>query len=1056
MQRRRAVWLLCYLTTLCLPAKALHPSHNANTEKFSHTPEEETPQQDYLFGELEASRWGPRGMEDKKQRGFNIAAMSTLKTVEGGLLEDTRRESGTLEVIRERRDLIVHDGRGKTKERLLEGIRENKAVSEVIRERRDLIVHADRGKTKESLLEGTRENEAVSEVIRETRDLNVHVGGEKTKEERLLEGAAENEAVSEVIRERRDLNVPHIDKEKTKEHLNDKTLKENEALEIISKRRKIARKHFIDEINTKNTRERRKKPDKRSLDENTVDSNTRIAGEKVRKKRTSGASQTHSKERNHEKTLKESGLTSSRGWLECTTKSSCSSRDRRQDIDVGSMSPCMCDDQCYVYGDCCHDHTLANHTAPALRPTCMPLVPAAGRPYALFPRSVFLVNWCPEGSEPNLKDRCEGKGSPNYLKDIPVFSKTTGIGYANIFCASCHNDMDIYKYNIYISCSGTVNDTSDIENMIYHPGELRWTYPDGVSEGTTCLLDVIYPPSTGRWCQSELVDACQKNWTIEEDVRRCSAYNYYVQSGDKVYKNKDCAHCNGVPHNKLQCLSSNLRFGTNIYVPPSLLELFEVRGDCKDDEVWDLMYRRCEHVACGFLFTLQDGKCERSNATMEVGQSYLNASCYVVEYCLNDSIVFPNQSIYLNETQRLYLFGEYEFNGSLIRVCDEMERWTPFMQILSSVLILISLVCLLAHMAIFLMLPERRNIPSMNLFSMTVSLFMAEFIFLTFFRLKFNHITCVASGVLMYYFLSVSFLWMNVMSIDIFRTFYYTSSYRTKSRKIFTQYSLYAWILPIGGVTVALVVDEVWPDLVIAPHFGTDTCWMNNKWGLVAFFTFPSGMVILANLVLYMVSVRNIYTQIKSGEMASSTIRKSDGSSKYSTGNSRTSVESSGRKVSRASSQKSNGSESPNCKERLRNRFTKGFLRKHRGRLILYCKLALIMGMTWIFAFISIHTKSIVFEYLFIIFNGLQGAFIFVAFDLKKKVWEELSNKTCCLKRRGEYSGRGKSGQQLTASTESGYRSKPYSQRFDGWRPNSASLGVSRSQPSHSTAEMEV
>ncbi|KAK8385726.1 hypothetical protein O3P69_016479 [Scylla paramamosain] len=678
-------------------------------------------------------------------------------------------------------------------------------------------------------------------------DIPVLSSQEKTVGEGLLDEATlkENGTTLEVIRERRDLNVPRVGREKTKEErfLDEVTLRENGNNIGSYKGRK------------------------------------RLVGANVRKRRTSGATRTPSKEGNDKKHLYKPGPTSSRHEVECLVKPSCSSRDIPQDTDIGHMFPCMCDDHCYLYGDCCHDHVPVSYTAPAIRPACMLLTPIAGRHYR-FHRSVFMVNWCPEGSEPNLKDRCEGEGSSSYLEDIPVFSKTTGIGYANIFCAFCHNDIEIYKYEISVSCLGTVNVTSDLENMMYHSGELRWSLFNDVSEDTIeCLLDVAYPPSIGRWCQSELVDTCHKNWASEENVTRCSAYNYYVQSENTVYKNRDCALCNGVLHDEIQCLSLfKIGSGPPFYMPPSLLELFEVRGNCKDNEVWDVLYRRCENVACGFLFTLQDGKCERSNATIsDDSQSYLNSSCYVLEYDQNAFTTFPNESIYLNETRHLYRFGEYELNGSLIRVCDEKKRWTPFMHILSSVLIIISLVCLLAHMAIFLMLPERRNIPSMNLFSMTVSLFMAEFLFLTFFQLKFNHITCIVSGVLMYYFLSVSFLWMNVMSIDIFRTFYYTSSYRTKSRKIFTQYSLYAWILPLGGVTLAMVVDEVWPDYVIAPHFGTDTCWINNKWGLVTFFTFPSGMVILANLILYMVSVRNIYTQIKSGEMASSTIRKSDG-----------------------------------------------------------------------------------------------------------------------------------------------------------------------------------
>ncbi|KAK8385836.1 hypothetical protein O3P69_016545 [Scylla paramamosain] len=113
------------------------------------------------------------------------------------------------------------------------------------------------------------------------------------------------------------------------------------------------------------------------------------------------------------------------------------------------------------------------------------------------------------------------------------------------------------------------------------------------------------------------------------------------------------------------------------------------------------------------------------------------------------------------------------------------------------------------------------------------------------------------------------------------------------------------------------------------------------------------------------------------------------------------------------------------------------------------------MGMTWIFAFISIHTKNIVFEYFFIITNGLQGAFIFVAFDLKKKVWEELSIKTRCLKKHENYTVRRKS-KAFTASLEGVYKSRPNSQRFNELRAHSASLDASRSQPSHTTAEIEA
>jgi len=59
-------------------------------------------------------------------------------------------------------------------------------------------------------------------------------------------------------------------------------------------------------------------------------------------------------------------------------------------------------------------------------------------------------------------------------------------------------------------------------------------------------------------------------------------------------------------------------------------------------------------------------------------------------------------------------------------------------------------------------------------------------------------------------------------------------------------------------------------------------------------------------------------------------------------------------------------------------------------RFVLYIKLALIMGMGWLFAFIASVNRLQVLWYPFIFFNGLQGLFIFVAFSLKKKIYRLL------------------------------------------------------------------
>ena len=59
--------------------------------------------------------------------------------------------------------------------------------------------------------------------------------------------------------------------------------------------------------------------------------------------------------------------------------------------------------------------------------------------------------------------------------------------------------------------------------------------------------------------------------------------------------------------------------------------------------------------------------------------------------------------------------------------------------------------------------------------------------------------------------------------------------------------------------------------------------------------------------------------------------------------------------------------------------------RKDQIRFYLYLKLFIIMGLTWIFGFIAAFARVQFLWYLFIAFNGLQGAFIFVMFDVKRK-----------------------------------------------------------------------
>ena len=58
-----------------------------------------------------------------------------------------------------------------------------------------------------------------------------------------------------------------------------------------------------------------------------------------------------------------------------------------------------------------------------------------------------------------------------------------------------------------------------------------------------------------------------------------------------------------------------------------------------------------------------------------------------------------------------------------------------------------------------------------------------------------------------------------------------------------------------------------------------------------------------------------------------------------------------------------------------------------------YVKLFVIMGITWIFGFISAFTDEFVVHLMFVILNALQGLFLFISFVCNRSVRTEIRKK---------------------------------------------------------------
>ncbi|KAF2367790.1 GPCR family 2 secretin-like [Trinorchestia longiramus] len=609
--------------------------------------------------------------------------------------------------------------------------------------------------------------------------------------------------------------------------------------------------------------------------------------------------------------------------------------------------PCRCDDDCHLYGDCCPDapdHIYSNlernllREAPGGHPwACQPLLPPTVDPSLL---KVSMINWCPDGTSLLLDEKCRkdtvsGSFNYTYLIDVPVISSNSGIIYQNIFCGKCHREYYFIKYDYSLSCDCEIDSTASMMSMNYHPNNLTWTGPRPKdircfdAETVTCFLIIDYPENLGRVCEDRVIEYCQEGAVglyknVETNCLNGSVY-YMQDINGNVYKNSYCSFCNGVSLPETKCLqpyeiiSSSSVQRNDLW---TISDLFDFDRDC------DLNY---------FVSDPVFGQCDLIE----------NFPDYIAE---NDTAI----GIFHNETT----------NGGSTSPSPE--------SIVSTVLMSLSIVCLFLHIIIFLLLYEDRKLHSLNLFSMTCALCVAEIFFVFGANLCRTYSVCYFLSIMVYYFFMAAFLWMNVISSDICKTFN-SNGLRTHALKSFTKYSLYAWGIPALMVLCAMTVDTVAGQSTVAPAFAEHGFWFGTLGGLLLFFVIPVELLFLVNTIMFIISANEIRKQKRVGKIAS--------------------MSSSKVKPKKGSAHVANEKE-----ERKIYRLITGKVKKtiydHEEdikKLKLDACLALLMGIPWIFAVLE--NVSVVFEYLFSIVISLQGAFIFLAFDCKKAVWRALKAK---------------------------------------------------------------
>jgi hypothetical protein len=610
--------------------------------------------------------------------------------------------------------------------------------------------------------------------------------------------------------------------------------------------------------------------------------------------------------------------------------------------------------------DCCDDYDrkiytrLADRRREVLQKLQCSGVSQAGRKLLHYPFGYLIMNTCPDPYPRNmLKYMCETDDERDQFRLWPVSGQKTGIFYKNIYCSLCWEDMDVLYWAVELQCfkdpkkKEEVKDTLEKLDKVTKSKGQCGDRDKNVKNLMACrrLTGFLNPFNCSgkslrnlRKCEKTYISTCNATWrnrAIEEECISHTSRVMLTSNNNTLYKNHHCGICNYVPKDQLECISRVASPG------PTKLEglavLFDAEIGCDDNEIYDVFARRCRPLYCHEGQRLETDRCSWLDTN--------RTNCPLVMLKAEEYTHYKNGTLYLHEVNMYINESRFEINNGTIVVCsdilDTKEDLIKASGMVTVISLSISICSLFLLFMVYLVLPNLRNVPGKILMSLTFALFWAQILFLVGIERTEIPELCMAFAMLIHYFFLAAFAWMTMMATDMALTFrpmnLHSGGGSKKNRFLYV--SLYAWSFPAVIVVPGIVMDQF--EVFISPFNpgygqGGSVCWFSNRMALIIFFLVPCAVHLLVNLICYIYTVYNIAAVSKLARKAKP------------------------------------------C---------------DKCNLFLYFKLSIIMGGTWLLAYIWIITRNVVVEYAFIILNGLQGLFLFVAFVCRKRTWRQLKRR---------------------------------------------------------------
>ena len=306
--------------------------------------------------------------------------------------------------------------------------------------------------------------------------------------------------------------------------------------------------------------------------------------------------------------------------------------------------------------------------------------------------------------------------------------------------------------------------------------------------------------------------------------------------------------------------------------------------------------------------------------------------------------MFPNRSIYSNVTNTWFGFGEYSIIDGVAWLClsnelssrntkkDESKTiHETILRFGSLFCFLISILALLFLLFVYAITPSLRNLPGKNLMLLCGVLALAQFLWLLQEPAFQIPKVCIALSILLHFLFLALFTCATSIAALAFLNFRAIANGKlgqSNDGNAFLWHALFSLGSPCVWLSVFLLLDFLG---IFMLDYGKvkDQCWLGNIQGLYVSLLTPMFTLLCVNFALLLATVNMI------------------------------------RKCSQASQKLAKS--------------TKATV--NRTHIWIYIRMASLMGFTWLLgAFQIVFPEVIVFDYLFVFVNGLQGLYIALAF----------------------------------------------------------------------------